>query len=446
MLTKPWKIITNIVVSLIALFILLALVFIVINIKDQPPSATAMEFTHSWENRNPVPAADNGYIYLLGFDVAEDLEPWAVGQERIKWSNEVIFPGEDEFLSFPQDYNDFQKNTPQPVKDILDGCAQITLDCINSINSQREMIHQWSQTNPWIVDRYKQLIAHKAWLELAKVDMRLPLPNYADVMKAQRHTFMLAYSNLQNAGNENIVDLLEQDLRFWRMVLRDTDMLIGKMIAVVAIQNNFIWTNHLLLRLDDSDRSDLVLAMHYQPFTNEELSIRRIMIGEWIFSGSLVNPLEGSDINNLTGKLLNQFFYKRQATLNKRAELLNSIVLDLDVPLTDFEVTLDSYKKRVYPEKSLTDYLRHPYNIVGQILDQLAPPDLYTEYVVRVKDVEAFRRGLMLSIEQIGVVPNDQTQNMSPYQNKPFVQDKQQRSITVNGLGETVRAQQTYYY
>ena len=445
-ITKPWTLISNMAVALIVLFIVLILIFIVINSKDQPPSATAIEFQQSWNSRKPIATADNGYIYLLGFDVAKEVDPQAVGIERIQWSKEAIHSSTEEFMSFPQAYNSFQKQLPKEIIKLIDICSQITTDCINDIDKHRDLLNQWSKNEAWIIDRYQQLITHNAWLELIEPDMRLPFPNYGDVMKAQRLTFIHAFSSIPTDDSASVVELLDKDLRFWRTMLKDTDMLVGKMIAVAAIKNNFLWTNRILLRRDDNVRSRAKLAVLNQPFVDEELSMRRCLIGEWFFSHTVVNPLDGSGIDNHTGQFFLKFFYQKQDTLNNHAASLNSIVLDLDVPLANFEATFERYQRKIQPEKTLIHYLRHPYNIAGQIIGDVAPPSLYTDYVVRTKDLEVFRRGLLLSIDHMEPASNEELLLISPYKNKPFVVNQEQQSVTVNGLGRDARAQQTYYY
>ncbi|MDR7091397.1 hypothetical protein [Cellvibrio fibrivorans] len=446
MLGKLLNILGKLFLCVLALLLVYVLGVLLINLRDKPPSATVIEFQQSWDNRKPVDSADNGYLYFLGFDVAKDADPKFVGEERVQWTKEAILPATEESIRFPQAYNDFQKQLPKEIVQLMDLCSQITATCINNIEKQRYSIIQWSKNDTWILDRYRQLIAHKAWLELMKTDIRLPLPSYGEVMKVQRLAFISALAIMHPDESKNIAGLLDDDLRFWRSVLKNTDTLIGKMIAVAAIKNNFLWTNFFLLKLDNSIRPAAIPAALIIPFTDEELSMRRCLIGEWFLSESLVYPLDGSGIDNFTGRLLLAFAYQKQDTLNKRAESLNSIVLELDVPLTNFEATLELYKQKAYPEKTATHYFRHPYNVVGQILSEVAPPTMYTEYVVRTKDLEAFRRGLLLIIEQMKPTSPEAVRHVSPYKTKPFALNQEQQSVTVFGLGNDARAQQTYYY
>lgn len=445
-ISKPLKLLRNTVVTLVVSIIVLIVAFIVINSKDQPPSEIAIEFQQAWDNRKPVNAADNGYIYLAGFDAASDERPEIIGAKRIQLSNNIVkglaLNNQDLFRA---EYNP-EEAFIKEVKTVFDQCATIGKNCIAGIEKNKARIIEWSQAEILVGERYAQLIAHQQWLELAPVDISVPLPHYGLVIRAQRLAFIREFAALKSGETATFAELLDRDLRFWRTVLENTDTLIGKMIAVAAIKNNFLWTNHFLLKLKNNAQSDVVLVSLNQPFADEELSIRRCLIGEWIFAHSITNPLDGSGVDNTTGKFLLRFFYQKQDTLNNLAASLNAIVLALDVPLANFEETLERYQEKRRPEKSSAHYLRHPYNIAGQIIGDAAPPTLYTDYVVRTKDLEAFRRGLLLSIEQMEPSANKAVHLFSPYKTKPFVLNQEQQSVTVHGLGKDARAQQTYYY
>lgn len=445
-ISKPLKLLRNIVVTLIVLVIVLVVAFIAINSKDQPPSETALEFQHAWDNRKPVDAANNGYIYLAGFDAASDEVPDVVGAKRVQLLNDIAkgFAADNPDL-FRAEYNP-EDAFIKEVKTAFDQCGKISKDCIEGIEKNKSRIIEWSQAEVLVGERYAQLIAHPHWLELAPVDINLRIPNFGLVMKAQRLAFIRELAALEPDKANRFIELLDADLQFWRMALENTDMLIGKMIAVAAIKNNFSWTNQFLLKLKNTPQPAAILSSLNQPFSDAELSMRRCLIGEWIFAHSLTNPLEGSGIDNVTGKYLLKFSYQKQATLNSHAASLNSVTKELDVPLTNFEEALKGYQEKRRPEKSFTHYLLHPYNIVGQILGEVAPPSLYTDYVVRTKDLEAFRRGLLISIEYMNNEPDAINKYTSPYKSKPFVINQEARSITVNGLGKDDRSQVVYFY
>ncbi len=441
-----WKFLKATIVGFLVIFVCTILVVIVINAKDQPPSDITIQFHQSWDDKVPVDPLDNGYLYLLGFDAEKNKDPRALGDERARWLIDVINSQSEDFFSFPSAPDDFRRGVPLAIQELVDACFQVSVACVDAIKSQREIVNQWSDQEKWILDRYRKLIGHTAWLDVVVPDMRLPLPNYADVMKAQRLTYINAFSDVSNNHEGDIVALLNGDLRFWRVMLKESDTLIGKMIAVAAIKNNFMWTNHFLLELKINDRDHLNLMVVDQPFTDEELSMKRCLIGEWLYASSYVDSLSIFGMDSIGGGILISLVYQEQDTLNMFAENINTVLSELDVPLVDFEDRLLKYQKKEIIGVTWSDYLRHPYNMIGWYLKSTSPASLYTEYVVRTKDLEGFRRGLLLSIEMMRDDTKTYTAYLGPYKSKPFIVDQKRRSLTVIGLGEIERATQTYYY
>lgn len=442
MLSRSLKILSKFLVVIFSLLIAYVVVVVVINLGDKPPSATAMEFEQAWNKRAAVANENNGYLFLLGFDVAETEDPKAIGLERVEWSKKVIASPTEDHLDFPQPSYNVHEHLPAGLAELVNLCNEVTQDCINAITINKTLIEEWRNNQTWVNDRYRQLIAHSDWLELSALDIRLPLPKYAEVMKAQRLVFISAFAAHSANGKPDLGELLDSDLRFWRIVLKNTDTLIGKMIAAAAIKNNFLWTNYFLLR----DGAIPPSASVYQPLTEEELSMYRCLIGEWKFGASAYKVQFIKSQQEFTEKISFMLLHKQQDTINQMAENMQSLLINLDVPLTEFEAAFLRQIQQSQPQSApsgIVHYLLHPYNPIGQILTGIATPS-YITYAARSKNLEAFRRGLLHTLAV------DQNEPMaaysSPYQTQPFVVNRENRSVTVIGLGNNAHAQQMYFY
>lgn len=439
----------NIFAKLLIVIFLLLLAYVVfavlINLRDEPPSAAAVEFEQAWNNRAAVADSDNGYLFLLGFDVAEDEDPKAVGRERVKWSNAVIAALTEDSVDFPQPGYSVAEHLPAQFSELVQLCRDITHSCVITIAEQRATINEWQQNNHWVNDRYRQLIAHKGWLELSAVDIRLPLPKYADVIQAQRILFMSAFAANPPVVNPEFGQLLDSDLQFWRLVLKNTDSLIGKMIAASAIKNNFLWANHFLR----GGGQLLPTTSHYLAFSKDEMSMYRCLVGEWQFAYRSYQSQFDKQLTKTSEKLVMGLVHKKQDTINQMAERLQTLEQQLDVPADQLEAAIIAYEQTQQQElagHTTLNYLTRPYNLVGQILVNIATP-AYSNYFARTQNLEAFRRGLLLSAEKIQGQSTAASVLVSPYPGKPFVLDEQQRSITVRGLGNgTSQLTQTYFY
>lgn len=449
MIGKPWKLFGKTLAALLALLIIIVLVFIAINSIDRSPSPAALELQQAWESRKAVDAAENGYIYLAGFDAATDEEPEVVGKKRIQLSNDIVkgLASNDEDL-FRAEYK-IEDAFIKEVKAVFDQCATVNKNCIEAVEKNKDRISEWSQAENVINERYAQLIAHPQWLELAPVDLSLPIPNFGLVMKAQRIAFIHKFATLAPGDARLFSELLDADLRFWRTVLRDTDMLIAKMVAVAAIKNNFLWTNYFLLSLDENERAAAIPTVIQTAFVDEELSMRRCFTGEWVFSSKTYAETGEMNNNTLLQRLAYRVLFKKQDTINRSAASFQQLIDEQDIPTAEFEaafiVKKDAKPNRDTQHSAFSFYILNPYNPVGKILLAVAAP-VYDGYVARTRDLEAFRRGLLASIEYMKNATNTDIQYTSLYKTKPFVINQEQRSITVNGLGDSNLPQLVYHY
>src|SRR6478609_816507 len=82
---KALKIIGAILLGLVGLVVLLYVIGVAVNWRDQPPSAAALEMKAILADRAPVADTDNGFVYVLGFGVPASEDPQAAGALRKAW-------------------------------------------------------------------------------------------------------------------------------------------------------------------------------------------------------------------------------------------------------------------------------------------------------------------------------------------------------------------------
>lgn len=441
-----FKVLIKIFAGLLIFSLLVVGFFIGINLNDKPPLAAAIEFQQAWDNRSLVNERDNGYLYMLGFDATTELDPQVVGAERALWIKEKTRLNVIESSEFPGEKVDFEKLLPKKITQVMNDCVEVNEKCVVSIKTAHAEINSWYGADSLLLKRYLRLIAYSAWREEVGT-VNLPLINYIGPIKAQRLLFINAFA-AQQSNPINTQKMLDDDLRFWRTVLREADMLITKMVAIAAIKNNFLWTNQLLLDSDNKSISMTIPQVIQQSFTTAELSMQRCIIGEWIFARTAFLVMGNDYLENPYERYLSKWLLKKQDSLNQLAASHKLRLTDLDVPVTEFEsVWLAQQQKR--PQNTVTPaalyYLLHPYNPVGQILVDVASP-AYEGYFARIKDLEAFRLGLLSAIAKRHNPDGTSVRFMSPYANRPFVVDETQRSITVTGYGADSRGLQVYFY
>src|SRR5438105_1712848 len=85
MIRKTLKIIGWTAAGVMALGVALYLTVVAINWRDQERSSEAVQLANLYRDRPAVPDEDNAFIYVMGFAVAPDNDPYQMGVRRLAW-------------------------------------------------------------------------------------------------------------------------------------------------------------------------------------------------------------------------------------------------------------------------------------------------------------------------------------------------------------------------
>ena len=282
-------------------------------------------------------------------------------------------------------------------------CDSFGPECQRAFPAVGLVFEQWVATQPWLLARYRQLIAHSAWRELVPTDITLPLPSYSGVMHGQRLLLLQAKALADAGDTEAAAELLASDLRFWRMVLESSDLLVTKMIATAAVQRHFEWGT-LALRSSPADRALAATPPEWRaPMTADELSLRRTLAGEWVyFSANL--PTAARRFRSTTSRLAHECptsspsrSVQPQDTLNRHSTYLHAARRDSGRAAARLRGSCRrgfdaraTHGDDAFPPRSL-------YNLVGAFLLAAGPAD-YADYARRVADVEGMRRAALATL------------------------------------------------
>lgn len=454
MFIKIGKVLGWILFGLVMLVVAFYLVLLAINWRDQPPSRAALEFQAFYENRTKIEDADNAYVYLMGFDVPKKESPKEWGVKRIAWTHEVDKSALAEtVMEFPGPSNDLGSMRSSELAELIANCRTPDKHCINSLAINKTIIAEWNTSESWMLERYREFIAHSGWYEAADLDINLPLPLYGSVMEAQRHYLIDLWIQAGSGNVDGLRDFLHQDLIFWRKVQKDSEILISKMIAAMAIRNHYFWTNRILSRLSAEEVGKVVSPVLSAAMDGDDLSMYRVFVGEWIFSKSLFVASDGSfnDFSDfdylpefipesLTSRIFEPLF-QPQDSLNKHSEALKNIAENFAIPLHQYPEAREKAETTFNQDADLTVLLSEPYNFSGNLLMAISSGQ-YNDYVVRVSDLEGARRALVLitqmrsqsvSIEDAEAFIS-QSDLRNPYTNEAFEWDEELSAVVFVGL------------
>ena len=417
----------------LALALLLYYALFFVNLHDREPSALSVQMAQDYEARPAVAEEENGYVYAMGFASRRYREP------------------RDPVIA------NFRK-----------ACLHsASAECIGTFIHGDDVYERWSATDGELLQQYSQLIAHPGWKEPAPVDIKAPIPPYARFMDGQRLSLLHARRLVHERNYHAAHRLLENDLRFWRHVLESADSLISKMIATAALARHFELGN-LILRDLDPQAAALVMPEDWRvPLSDDERSLRRCMVGEWMLTSGLAKSLEpyyrpevAKEISKKDGHWGRRMFatvarplYQPQDSINRYAAVYFHLGELLDAPLDRYEVARTAAKEfaartaeDAWPPGSL-------YNVLGSWILSQSLAD-YSKSGARVADIEGVRRAALAAVtlraakvDAKDVARALETSDLrNPYRGRPFVWSAKEPAIQFIGLAPGERGVHLLYY
>jgi hypothetical protein len=434
----------------VTLVVLLYLVLLAINRSDESPSADVATLRKQLETP-PVADADNGYVYALGMAAAADQDPVEQGGKRRAFLERL--KATDRHTSgfeLPGERTGHRDKRPADIAGFRDRCRDGGEACAQWLAASTDAQAAWMQSEAWLLERYRALIRRDQWRETVPANAMAPLPGYPLLLDGQHLYLIEAWQAAKAGDGASVRDHLQEDLAFWRTVLRSSSLLITKMIAVAAVDRNFT-IGHLALRaLPVDQQGQAIPPLWREPITREERAMYRALAGEYRWSDAAIRSVEQpttaagaltSDV--LIDRILRPLF-QPQATSNLSAASLLETARAFDVAELSQMPQVLAQRRAIEPPTLLTSL--RPYNPAGHLLIDIARP-AYADYGPRAAELEGVRRAALLAatLRAEGVTPADAAAAVraspltNPYTGAPLQWDADSASVVFTGLAEGER-------
>ena len=422
--------------GLMLMVTLAATMIVVINWRDEAPSRHALELDRLLDARPASRDDDNGFVLALGMAAPVGEDPLALGLERQAFL--AGFSSTRAVSDFPGKEEDYSARRSKTVADLAGACSRGAAPCLRELESSPAGVDAWLESEAWLLERYRLLIRRPAWRESVPSDLRAPMPPYQHMLEGQRLHLLDAWRAARSGDPERARVLIDADMRFWRMMLASSDLLISKMIATAGVRRNLV-LGSLALRETVADEATDLPSSWTAPLAAEERSLRRALAGEWRFSRRAVEAIAGPDAEldfaareQGVHKALVRPLYKRQATANLFADVMTRVAEVSELPHAELARSLaDLETARESAGWSL-------YNPVGRMLVAIGGEPVYRDYVARVADLEALRATALLAagLRKQGGRSGARAaveQSRDPY-GEPFVWDEATDSLSFKPL------------
>ncbi len=291
------------------------------NNKTIAPSADFIELTEVYKKRAPVFPENNAFIYLVGITAPENEDPMNFGQTMIDWSNKKVDNGGKNDSPEPKISHSLDKSYEALMQNI-DCRMYKAAPC--ALASQQALARDAIDNNQWLLKRWHKLLDFSAYQNTLVIDlMTLSFPYYTNDSKLQRLALIDLWLNRNNYPPEYIEQMLQKDYDFHILLAANSTTLVDKMIAIVALRNNYYWLNEILNSVDN--HTAILIKPDYlqQPIPPSVLSLKTTYAGELQLFISLFKPYNKSEDN----PILYQFSDNdKQRLFNEQAKFLKKLI------------------------------------------------------------------------------------------------------------------------
>ncbi len=436
---------------------------------DASESDAARWMSSNIHQPDALAAADNAYVFALGFAAPPPVDPASAGRARLDWllrldSDPQRLLSERDPLTGALWDSQLISASAGPVVQVFDSFCwserRSDQDCLDALTGRDGEIFAWLMESEWLIDRYDELLAHPQWLE-PHGTMQLSTWTVLGPLAAGQRMWMVQTYALAAAGEaDRVRHLLQRDLAFWRLVHEQTTTMNGRRLAAERLLDHFRWGAIALKRLPRGTPEAIPDAWR-RPFTSRDLSMANAMASEWLEAVTWVEALaqgrepirsphsaQSRPVHERMVATLVRPFFKPQDFANRYARELHSVAAMLDVPLGDYPQALAM--ARGHPIAAWEGgFATRLYNPGGSsVLAMLTPVvEALAVNAAFAADLEGLRRARLLATEMRLAGVGDAASAVllapvelhDPYTERPFQIDEASGAIIFQGLSRSGR-------
>lgn len=407
-----------------ALLLALVLVFVmVINTSpfDQKPLPEIHQFADDELNLDDT---GNSYPALLALNVGADSDPWTAGSEMIRRLRQKSESGEPISLSEAEHMAVFGEADADAWRDdFLElGCnPRVSHTCFDSLRAElaQKTTDGWAADHRLnlLLERYRRIVQMPRFVEFSEADLTTRLPPYQIMMQLARLALIQASLGSDTMqGQQRFLAALGQDMRFWRLMLRDGQTLIAKMVAVAGLRTDILYLSGYLRTTKPDGIDSQQIDELTRPLSAEEWDIGEAFLAEQHF---YFHEIAGLDHG------LMSLIVQENATKNEyfRSRTLPLLLLSKMSAAEFFAAPRDAE-----PPSHVGVFPPTLYNLGGKLLLDVSAPQ-YDEYIGRVHDLVGMidlAKAQWLTLDQPGPSITNAiaaTGLGNPFTGKPFELD-----------------------
>jgi hypothetical protein len=252
-----------------------------------PPTAEQGRLLEVAANRPAVADGDNAWRYVLALPAPAGADLEAVSRSQIAWLEVVNRVGREKAGEDPLQDSPKPRDARSPgLSAITQACGtQKQAECIALLGSHSRA--GWNAGDEQLLTRYRVVLMRNGWREMLPMRGDIHFAPYADLIDGQKLYFIRLLEDAQESDAAMLRAAFQADLRFWRMLQANADLLISKMIGVAGIRQHYFFVNEILRRLPREIQRHAIPDEWRHATNGAELSMWRVAAGEYAVAAGL---------------------------------------------------------------------------------------------------------------------------------------------------------------
>ena len=396
------------------------------------------------EESRMLAAEKNSYFALMGLFSALSDDPHQVGRKRVQAYELALSNTSDTSELVFEDYPREQRVRIDEETDFL--CEIEKSACMSRFLDNADTITALTGKHRVLLDRYHSLYAYPEFGSTATPGLHEPLMPFGLLARLNRLQHAGVSLEFHTGSRLRAIEVLAEDMRFLRGLLRRGDQLILKILAAEMLSRDL----HTLSQLLDSklylhehlpDLSDLLVDL-----TAEERAADSCIRREFSTVANLMLTMQTArafDSDTELPEWMMKTLYKPNATVNWIFERYRATHELATLPPRQLAAAIRASRSendKLAPTK--IDYVLNP---VGTILAEIASPEL-DRYIPVFADLTGLLRLVRLkgeirarrlkADEVAGFIAERAEDSGSPYGSTPMGWDPERQIIYFEGLSE----------
>ena len=371
---------------------LLTLIAIPAFIPDEEYTPGAQQWLDEANTIVELPVAQNSFNALVGFNLREGEDTITAGAAMVtevnKQTKHYRAGGKKKSVVDPR-WNEGELKLTEEWRSLASKVLEG--NPVEWLRKNPDKYKEYLVDNQVLLSRYRQITTMKQYSNYIIHNINAPfIPFYGGLLSTNKLNNLSIIYDYTNGRQKNAINRLSDSIRFSRLMLRESRLLINKMVAVALLNKNL----HTYAILQDSAAFKPEYRMHIKNLDKQERTMRRVFKGEFAlmstaFNASNMGSLFADDMNaqEIDTSILEEIYLKFYL---KHRKIENKAYKNVWLPyLARESMTLAKRKEQnvaEYYDASWWDYYVDP---VGTILFSIAMPSYYG-YIDGVDSADAY--------------------------------------------------------